>query len=42
VVLADGGEHDADLEEEATPMLVPGVESLGGSDVSKIASDIEG
>jgi hypothetical protein len=27
VVLADGGEPNADLEKEATPMLVPGGES---------------
>jgi hypothetical protein len=42
VVLADGGAPDADLEEEATPMFVPGGESPGGSDASEIASDIEG
>ena len=42
VVLADGGEPDADLEEEATPMFVPGGESPGGSDASEIASDTEG
>jgi hypothetical protein len=41
VVLVDGGEPDADLEEEAAPMLVPGVESPRGSDVSEIASDTE-
>jgi hypothetical protein len=41
VVLADGGELDADLDLEAAPMLVPGGESPGGSDVSKIASDTE-
>ena len=41
VVLADGGEPDADLEEEADPMHVPDVESPGGSDVSEIASDTE-
>ena len=42
VVLADGGEPDADLEEGAAPMYVPGGESPGGSDASEIASDIEG
>jgi hypothetical protein len=42
VVLADGGEPEADLEEEAAPMLVLGGESPGGSDVSEIASDTEG
>jgi hypothetical protein len=42
VVLADGGEPDADLEEGAAPMYVPGGESPGGSDVSEIASDKEG
>jgi hypothetical protein len=41
VVLADGGEPDADFEEEAAPMHVPGIESRGGSDVSEIASDTE-
>lgn len=43
VVLADGGEPDTDLAIEVAPMLVPGGdESLGGSDVSGIASDTEG
>jgi hypothetical protein len=42
VVLADGGEPDVVLEEEAAPMLVPGGESPGGSDVSEVASDTEG
>jgi hypothetical protein len=42
VVLADGGEPDANLEEDAAPMLVPGVESPEGSDVSEIDSDTEG
>jgi hypothetical protein len=38
----EGGEPDADLEEGAAPMYVPGGESPGGSDASEIASDIEG
>jgi hypothetical protein len=42
VVLANGGEPDADLEEEAAPMLVPSGGSLGDSDVSEVASDTEG
>jgi hypothetical protein len=42
VVLADGGEPDADLKEEVAPMFVLGVESLRGSDVSEIAIDTEG
>jgi hypothetical protein len=42
VVLADGGEPDADLEDGVVPMYVPGGESPGGSDASEIASDTEG
>uniref|UniRef100_A0A804UFT7 DUF3615 domain-containing protein n=1 Tax=Zea mays TaxID=4577 RepID=A0A804UFT7_MAIZE len=42
VVLADGGEPNADLEEGVAPMFVPGGESPGGSDASEIASDTEG
>jgi hypothetical protein len=41
VVLADGGEPDADLEEEAAPMVAPGGGSLGGSSVSEIDTDAE-
>ena len=42
VVLADGGEPDADLDIEATPMLVLGGESPSDSDVSEVATDTEG
>jgi hypothetical protein len=43
VVLADGGESNADLDIEATPMLVSGGgESPGGSDVFEIATDTKG
>jgi hypothetical protein len=42
VVLADGGEPEADLDIEAALMLVPGGESLGGSDASEVATDTEG
>jgi hypothetical protein len=41
VVLADGGEPDADLEEEVAPMVAPGGGSLGGSSVSEIDTDAE-
>jgi hypothetical protein len=41
VVLADGGEPDADLE-EAAPMLVLGGESPGCIDASEVASDTDG
>jgi hypothetical protein len=43
VVLADGDEPDVDLDIEVDPMLVPdGGESPGGSDVSRIATYMEG
>jgi hypothetical protein len=41
VVLADGGEPNAELEDGVIPMYVPGGESPEGSDASEIASDIE-
>lgn len=42
VVLADGGEPDADLDIEAAPMLVLSGETPRGSDVSEVATDTEG
>jgi hypothetical protein len=42
VVLADGGEPDADLDIEAAPMLVLSGETPRGSDVSEVAIDTEG
>jgi hypothetical protein len=39
VVLADGGEPDADSEEEVAPVFAPGGNSPGGSDVSEIDTD---
>jgi hypothetical protein len=40
-VLADGGEPDVDLEEEATPMVAPGGGSPGGSSVLEIDTNAE-
>jgi hypothetical protein len=41
VVLADGGEPDADSEEEAAPVFAPGGNSPVGSEVSGIDTDAE-
>jgi hypothetical protein len=41
IVLADGGEPGADLDEEVAPMFAPGGDSLGGSSVSGIDTDTE-
>jgi hypothetical protein len=41
VVLADGGEPDADLEEEVAPMVAPAGCSPGGSSVLEIDIDAE-
>jgi hypothetical protein len=41
IVLADGGEADADLEEVVAPVFAPGGNSPGGSDVSEIDTDAE-
>jgi hypothetical protein len=41
VVLADGGERDTDLEEEAAPMVAPGGGSLGRTGMSEIDTDVE-
>jgi hypothetical protein len=40
-VLADGGELDADSEEEVALVFAPGGNSPGGSDVSEIDTDAE-
>ncbi|PWZ54679.1 hypothetical protein Zm00014a_026647 [Zea mays] len=41
VVLADGGEPDADSEKEAAPVFAPGGNSPVGSDVSGIDTNAE-
>ncbi|PWZ18221.1 hypothetical protein Zm00014a_009081 [Zea mays] len=41
VVLADGGEPDADLEEEVAHVFAPDGNSSGGSSVSEIDNDVE-